>query len=169
MIGSMTESTSWQRIVIGLDGSDGSQRALQTAIALARPVGAEVVAVTAVDPIPAAYAMDTVSPMPPPPEPDLEGALKELDQDWCEPLRAAGVPYRPIARLAKAATAILEVVEEEHADMIVVGRRGLGSVAELLLGSVSHELSHTSPVPVVVVPHPKDQGREDRKAAEAEA
>lgn len=153
----MTESTSWQRIVIGLDGSEGSQRALNVAISLARPLGSEVVAVTAVDPIPAAYAMDTVTPMPPPPEPDLDGAAKELDQEWCVPLRDAGIPYRPVAKLAKAATAILEAAAEEHAGLIVVGRRGLGSVTELLLGSVSHELSHSSPVPVVIVPPAKDE------------
>lgn len=159
----MTESTSWQRIVIGLDGSDGSRRALKVAIALARPLGSEVLAVTAVDPIPAAYALDTVTPLPPPPEPDLDGAVKELDEEWCEPLRAAGIPYRPLAKLAKAATAMLDVAEEEHADLIVVGRRGLGSVTELLLGSVSHELSHASQVPVVIVPHPKDAHEHQRE------
>jgi nucleotide-binding universal stress UspA family protein len=151
----MTQPTSWQRIVIGLDGSEGSRRALDHAIDLARRLDSEVIAVTAVEPTPVAYAMDAAYPTPPPPEPDVDAALRELEDEWCGPLRAAGVTYRAIARLARPADAIVDVVGEEDAGLVVVGRRGLGSVAELLLGSVSHDLSHECPVPLLVVPHPR--------------
>lgn len=150
-----TQSTSWQRIVVGLDGSEGSRLALDCAIRLAGPLGSEVIAVGAVEPVPAAYAMDVVYPTPPPPEPDVEATRKELEDEWCAPLREAGIPYRAIALLGRPATGIIDVAEREHADMVVVGRRGLGSVTELLLGSVSHELSHHSPVPVLIVSSPR--------------
>jgi nucleotide-binding universal stress UspA family protein len=52
------------------------------------------------------------------------------------------VPYRTIFEDGRAASVIDAVAEREGADLVVVGRRGLGGVAELLLGSVSHELSH---------------------------
>jgi nucleotide-binding universal stress UspA family protein len=44
------------------------------------------------------------------------------------------------------------VTESAHADMVVCGRRGRGGVAEMLLGSTSHELSHHVRVPLVIVP-----------------
>jgi nucleotide-binding universal stress UspA family protein len=43
------------------------------------------------------------------------------------------------------------VADRENADMVVVGRRGRGGVAELLLGSTSHELVLNSKHPVLVI------------------
>jgi nucleotide-binding universal stress UspA family protein len=148
-------ASQWRRIVIGLDGSDGARRALDVAVRLARPLGSEVIAVGAVEPPTAFYATDLASPAPtaPPPEPDMDQAQADLERD-CAPLREAGIGYRAVTRLAHPAAALIEVANEEHADLLVVGRRGLGSVTELLLGSVSHELSHKSPVPVLIVGPP---------------
>ena len=47
---------------------------------------------------------------------------------------------------------ILDVAEEEKAEIIVLGRRGLGRVREVLLGSVSHDLVHKSGAIVMTVP-----------------
>lgn len=46
---------------------------------------------------------------------------------------------------------ILEVAESEDADMIVIGRRGLGRVREAVLGSVSQKVLHHAPCTVVIV------------------
>jgi nucleotide-binding universal stress UspA family protein len=51
----------------------------------------------------------------------------------------------------RAASVIADVADRENADMVVVGRRGRGGVAELLLGSTSHELVLHSRRPVLVV------------------
>ena len=49
---------------------------------------------------------------------------------------------RTVLREGDPAAAILNVAQEERADVIVMGRRGLGDLAGLLLGSVSHKVAH---------------------------
>ncbi|HVS05813.1 MAG TPA: universal stress protein [Candidatus Dormibacteraeota bacterium] len=158
-----------RRIVVGLDGSEGSSRALQWVVDTAKPLDAEVVAVH-VHHL-AAYlpaAMGVTPPM------DTRKWYEELQraftQDWCAPLRRAGVRYRPVFDdgTAPAASSLMRIAQQEGADMIVVGSRGLGGFAELLLGSVSHQLAHHSPIPVVIVPPvQKEVARESKPAVQA--
>jgi nucleotide-binding universal stress UspA family protein len=57
--------------------------------------------------------------------------------------RGQAVPsVRSVLREGDPAAAILNVAREEKADIIVMGRRGLGDLAGLLLGSVSHKVTH---------------------------
>jgi len=140
------------RIVVGLDGSPGSRHALQWAIDMARRLDAEVVAVHVASlPIYLPAPMGIVPPVETPQErADLQEAFAT---EWCLPLRRTGVRFRAIIDEGRpTGTALIEVGLREGADMIVVGSRGLGGVAELLLGSVSHQLAHHSPIPVVIVP-----------------
>jgi nucleotide-binding universal stress UspA family protein len=138
-----------RRIAIGVDGSESSASALKWAIRLAKGMGSQVIAVYAVD-IPAYF-----------PEPyDLpvvldqewrDGLKSEFEDKWCKPLKVAGVKYRAVMEDGRAASVIAAVAERENSDIIVVGRRGRGGVAELLLGSASHELVLHSRRPVMVV------------------
>ena len=54
-----------------------------------------------------------------------------------------------------AAPTLLDIAGEIVADLIVTGRRGRGDLAELVIGSVSHDLVHLASLPVVVVPAPE--------------
>jgi nucleotide-binding universal stress UspA family protein len=138
------------RIVVGLDGSKGSQEALSRAIETARPANAEIIAIHV-----AARLPDLAFPMGMMPYTSQEwiDELKQtLEQKWCAPLREAGVRYTVVFAEGRTAPTVIDVALREGADLIVVGSRGLGGFAELLLGSVSHQLAHHSPIPVVIVP-----------------
>ena len=76
---------------------------------------------------------------------------KEFEEQWCKRLKEAGVQYRMIMEDGRPASVIAQVAESIDADVIVVGRRGRGGVAELVLGSVSHELVLHSKRPILVI------------------
>jgi len=141
--------TGIRRIAIGVDGSESSAAALKWTIRLARATGAQVIAVYAID-IPVYFPEPEELPFVL--DQDWRAGMKsDFEDKWCKPLKLAGVRYRTVMEDGRAATVIAEVAERENADVIVVGRRGRGGVAELLLGSTSHELVLHSKQPVMVV------------------
>ena len=56
-----------------------------------------------------------------------------------------------IARQGEPADAILDVAEEENADLIVVGNKGMTGAKRFLLGSVPNKVSHHAPSSVLIV------------------
>ena len=150
-----------RRIVVGVDGSDGATRAVMWSARLARATGAEVVAAYAIEsPV---FLEDFPLVTGPFTTESWDVALKEwrehtrelLEQRWCRPLAAAGVRYRA-EMIAGGSKALIEFATSQEADLIVVGRRGRGGFAELVLGSFSHHLVHHSHTPVLVVPSAQD-------------
>lgn len=143
--------TPVHRIVVGVDGSTGSDRALRWAIGLAARIDAEIVAV---------HACQTAAYVPraggTPYVPDLSSieraTREEFVHSWCAPLTSSRVRHRTVFREGPAAATLLDIAGEIVADLVVTGRRGRGDLAELVIGSVSHDLVHVAGVPVVVVP-----------------
>ena len=142
------------KIIVGVDGSPSSARAVEWCAAHAAALGAEVVAVFSLDiPIYAASGFGIAPiPAPLPPEPDRGVVRDEIEREWCAPLSNAKVPFRVVVTDGEPAPAIMAVAEKETADLVVTGRRGRGGFAELLLGSTSHALSHHLNRPLVIVP-----------------
>jgi nucleotide-binding universal stress UspA family protein len=144
-----TRTSGIRRIVVGVDGSEPSAAAVKWAVRLAKALGSQVIAVYAVD-IPAYFP----EPYGLPVQFDTEwrAAVKEeFEVKWCKPLKVAAIRYRTVMEDGRAASVINDVADRENADMVVVGRHGRGGVAELLLGSTSHELVLHSKHPVLVI------------------
>jgi len=94
-----------------------------------------------------------LAPPPPPyPKERIEKFRDVIARDWCKPLADAGVDFRVVVAEARPADLIRQTAKDEGAALVVCGRRGRGGVAEFILGSVSHELSHHIDVPLVIVP-----------------
>lgn len=141
-----------RRIAVGLDGSETAHHAAVWAADLARVISAEVLAIHAiptVSVIGAGYGFVAAPELDQTWQDEVQSAL---DGEWSAPFREAEVPYRTFLRMGGAAVQIMDVAEQEQADLVVAGRRGRGGFAELVLGSVSHQLAHHTKVPVVIVP-----------------
>ena len=141
-----------RHIVVGLDGSAGSEAAVRWCVEMAPLLDADVVAVDVLPPlfgvvppaVPGAIPMEYH-------EAACRQGARELD-DWCEPFEAAGIEFRPMLLEGEPAGTLMQVADDVDAALIVVGRRGRGGFKELVLGSVPHHLSHHAARPVVVVP-----------------
>ncbi len=139
------------KIVLGIDGSDAAARGIAWCARYAPRLDAEVVVVHAVElPVYGALAVGYI-PVPMPTDDD-RAKLRAVVTEWCEPLEAATVPFRVEVVDGSAARAIMQVATREDAELVVTGRRGRGEIAELVLGSTSHQLSHILDRPLVIVP-----------------
>ena len=137
----MAEQVTAQfRLVVGFDGSEGSRRALAWAADEARRRSARLVVVRAWTP----GEFGTNEEM-------ATLAQKRLEQDVASALGPS--PEGDVVAVAKQGHAAKVLLEQaEGADMLVVGSRGHGGFAGLLLGSVGvHVATHDSAAVVVVV------------------
>lgn len=68
-------------------------------------------------------------------------------------LEAAGISNTISVEMIQGAAAqnILEYAEANHCDVIIIGSRGLGSIREFVLGSVSHNVVQHAKIPVLIV------------------
>ena len=147
-----TKRLGISRIVVGVDGSEHSEAAVNWAVRMAKGMGSEVVAVFAIA-TPVYFDVGYMAPVPPPQlDPEWRAAMKtEFEGRWCKQLRDSGVRYRTVMEDGRPASVIAQVADSIDADLIVVGRRGRGGVAELVLGSVSHALVLHSKRPILVI------------------
>ncbi len=149
-------------IIVGIDGSGHSRRALEWAVreAAIRRVPLTVVTVHEiavgswgsgrVDPEDHAAAERARRTA----QLEVEKALDELGEPGPERVTVRSVSGAPARALLAAA---------RDADMIVVGSRGAGGFARLAMGSVSSQVSHHAHCPVVIVPA-EDRGQDLRPA-----
>ena len=137
-------------IVVGVDGSGHSRKALETAAAEAAAHGAPLTvlvihqAVRDVYGSASHYGDDAALT-----EKAKEAAQAETDQV----LAAAGAQPASVTVTAVHGLPVDELVKaSEGADMLVLGRRGMGGFARLLMGSVSSQVAQHAQCPVLIVP-----------------
>ena len=136
-------------IVLALDGSEGSRRAIPVAVSQAKRNDARIVIAHVEERIVAKGDMPTVRA-------DEEEIVKRIEGEAAE-ISEAGVDAtveRATVVLGGPAQAIAEIADESDAEMIVIGTRGHSPIPGLLLGSVATRLLHIAKRPVLAVPPP---------------
>jgi nucleotide-binding universal stress UspA family protein len=144
----------FRSILVGTDGSDTAHAALRRSIELASGLGARLHIVSAYEPVsdPRLRGEQVEAPK------DVQWAINPHD-DVLALLEAAraeaasgGVAeVETFARVGDAADAIVDVAEEQHCDLIVVGNKGMTGAKRFLLGSVPNKVSHHAPCSVLIV------------------
>ncbi|QGG94719.1 universal stress protein [Actinomarinicola tropica] len=140
------------RIVVGVDGSESSVRALEWAVDRASRDGAVVEAVHAWH-VP--YVASSMGGMPFDVQMLADGARATLDEVVGR-VDASGLPEPVVATLREGAAAPALVEASHDADLVVVGSRGHGGFVGLLLGSVSQQVASHARCPVVIIPADAD-------------
>ena len=137
------------KILVPVDGSDNSLRALDYAIFLAKSTGAGVTAMHVIESPPTIYIESQKL---------LDDIMSKYRTesgkilDKCKQnAEKSGVKIETVIAEGDAASNITGYTEKEGFDLIVIGSRGLGKFKEMVLGSVSNKVLHHSKASVLIV------------------
>ena len=134
----------FNRIVVGTDGSETAKEAVLTAIELAKLSDAKLEIVSAYEPIPQQRLKDEAEGI----SGDVSHSVNPredvqfiLDKAAAE-AKKEKVDVVTHPREGDPADAILDVAEENGADLVLVGNKGMTGAKRFLLGSVPNKISH---------------------------
>ena len=142
----------YKRILICTDGSDVTEKAVQSAIALAKATGGELFTISVKEPFP----YSAISEMQPVPPQEFFDAQERIASERVKAVaNAAGIAgLKCQAHTVEALhpwEAILEHAKTQACDLIVMASHGRRGLSALLLGSETQKVLTHSPIPVLVV------------------
>ncbi len=141
------------KILVALDGSDGSKRALSAAAAHAKLTNSDLVLSYVIDWSP--YSFHTPQELEESHqrrESEIQRANDSVLTPEIAALEADGLNVETVVHHGRIAETLLELGTQHGANQIYIGRRGESRMHAMIFGSVSAALVQTSTVPVTVVP-----------------
>jgi nucleotide-binding universal stress UspA family protein len=137
----------FEKLLVAVDGSDASFRALEAGLELARLAGGSIFALAVEGPLPASAAtigeVDEVKR-------EKDAFFSRLADDVVTRAGDVGVPVEVDVRPGHAAELISRVAKEQGVDLIVLGHRG-HFVRDHLLGSTADRVAEQAECPVMIV------------------
>lgn len=140
----------YKAIVVGTDGSQTSERAVAEAARLAATMGSTLHLVSAYEPLRGARVTGVPEAAAKVWEIRPDGRVESIVEQATASVRMHGVEVRPHAITGDPADALLAIAEQESAELIVVGSRGMHGVGRML-GSVPNKVSHRARCHVMIV------------------
>jgi nucleotide-binding universal stress UspA family protein len=143
----------FDRIVVGTDGSETATEAVKTAVELAKLSDAKLEIVSAYQTVPQSRLRDESEGI----SGDVSHAINPREDVQLVLDNAAAVAKKEKVdvvthpREGDPADAILDVAEENDADLVMVGNKGMTGARRFLLGSVPNKISHHAPCDVWIV------------------
>jgi nucleotide-binding universal stress UspA family protein len=132
----------YQKILVPLDGSEHSKRALHEAINLAKMTNGTITLLN-VQP----HHPSLTSPVS---HHTSEAPQSIVLSEGQKIVQEAGINVNTLLLQGNVVDQIVKTAKDVNSDLIVIGARGLSKLEELLLGSVSHGVAEKAPCPVIV-------------------
>jgi nucleotide-binding universal stress UspA family protein len=146
------------KILVAIDGSEHSDRALNYALDLAEKYSAEIMLLSVAQPLVATGPMFVTQPLMPPESTVMyvKGIETAHEKMLAEALKKAkhSKPDLTISKMlinGRPADEIVKLANQEKFDLIVMGSRGMGRIKEFFLGSVSDRVADEANCPVLLV------------------
>jgi nucleotide-binding universal stress UspA family protein len=136
-------------ILVPVDGSDNSYRALDAALVLSEKLGSNITVIHVMEEIPITHIGSEKLLN------ELLEAYKKENQDIlskCSEIASQkGLTINTFLLQGNPASVILDFSKKEKFDIVIMGSRGVGKFKELILGSVSSKIVHHSPCSVLLI------------------
>lgn len=136
-------------ILVPTDFGDAASRALDYAVALAKPLGAELVLLHTFELPVIGFPDGAMAATAELTTRIVAAAQQALDQEVAR--AGAGVPMKALLRQGDAWQMALATAQETGANLIVMGTHGRRGLPRALIGSVAEKMVRTAPVPVLIV------------------
>ena len=143
------------RILVPVDLSEWSGRAVDYAVDLASQFGGEVILLHILEPL--AYPGNGIIPLPAPG--DLRAEEEEIRSKLASYTAGSEVPARFLVRTGRAWVEICKVARDERCDLLVLCQHGATGITQALMGSVADKVIHHAPCAVLAL---KPKGRRVR-------
>jgi nucleotide-binding universal stress UspA family protein len=137
------------KILVPVDGSDNSYRALDAALVLSEKLGSNITVIHVMEEVPITHIGSEKLLK------ELLEAYKKENQDilskCSEIATQKGLTIKTFLLQGNPASVILDFSKKEKFDILIMGSRGLGKFKELILGSVTSKIVHHSPCAVLLI------------------
>jgi nucleotide-binding universal stress UspA family protein len=139
-----------ETIAVGTDGSDTAAKAVEFAVAMAEKFGSRLVVISSYTPVPEDKLRKEQEEAPQDvvwsinPMEEVDATLREVE----EKAKERGLKTLVEARQGDPAEVLVAVAEDQNADVLVVGNKGMH---RKILGSVPNSVSHNAPCSVLIV------------------
>ena len=139
-------TASFKKILVPVDGSKYSEKALQRACEIVDAFGSKLVLV---------YVVEKSTPVNLLDRKEYMELIRKFGKKTLEKanytLEKKNISAKSLLKEGNIVSEIEKVVKNEHCDLIIVGNKGLGAVGRFFLGSVSNKLSQHAPCSVLIV------------------
>ncbi|CCH49254.1 universal stress protein [Pseudodesulfovibrio piezophilus] len=135
------------RILVPVDGSKHSDSAVTMAISLAKDKNASIVLLHIRRPVPVGLGKPNADDL----LDYLTQGAETLMEQYRTQLDADGIDFVDLIIGGEVAEVVDNVAKVEKCDLIVMGSKGKSDLEGLIVGSTTHKVLHTTPLPVLVV------------------
>lgn len=139
-------------IVVGVDGSESSERAAATGVAIARQWQSTLTFVTVVRPPEGWWGIVGSPPTPAAVGDAIADAQRDVVESTLATLDLEGIEYSVETEIGDPTKELLAACQEQSADLLIIGKRGAGLLERVMLGSVATRVSNHAATPVLIIP-----------------